>query len=391
MLSPLCDCLTLLWKGKMNPGTILVVPVPHDFETPIHGWEPRPPDYWKEGARVYGTVLPPVNRMDLPYSIVKFYMEEARDLAAAGRLVLVPGPMVGCLGVGYKDTEDMFCKVAAAEPIIRLGSSNSERLPLEMVVPWFPSIPLGDLAKLCDDHSECLIELRQKCLEWSDGVQNNKERVLARIRTEISLLSRDVERAFRRASGTAEAGSQLNLEKTKGFGGQAKKDEIHSSPIRCESNNRMRAFLGDDLCEHIWFPYWSFEQRGLKMELGSSLHPGNAGGDVPRGAIVNGDVFHWLKAPGEFSSCFMVYPKDEEFHEALSRGHLKTYEVKGGRIAEVRTEDTAKKAMAEAVHVALVEVVPAEGYVPGKKPSEPVILVKTRTATPSDVDSAKEQ
>ena len=121
----------------------------------------------------------------------------------------------------------------------------------------------------------------------------------------ISLLSRNVERAFRRVSGRARAGSQLDIESLNGLGGQARRDKIHSSPIRCESNNRMAAFLEENLSEHMWFPYWSFAQRGLKMELGSSLRPTGSSGDVPRGAIVNGDVFHWLKAPGEFSSCFI--------------------------------------------------------------------------------------
>ncbi len=343
MLSPICDCLTLLWKGVLKP-VILPIPCPFKFEEPIKEWKPRPPEYWEKGARAYNMVLPPLGRFDLPYPIVKFYMEEARDLATAGRLLLVPGPMVGCLGPGYKDTEDMFCRVAAAEPVIRRTSRKGGRHPLEMVVPWFPAIPLRDLAKLCEDHSECLVELRQKCLEWSTGVQNDQELLLAKIRTEIALLSRDVERTFKRVSGAASADSQLGLRSMKGFGGQAKREEIRSSAIRCESNNRMMAFMEDNLNTHPWFPYWSFEQRGLKLELGATLHSPGSGGEVPPGAIVNGNVFHWLKAPGEFATRFIMVPKDSKGGEAIASGDYKIFEVKGGRVSEVSRAETSNLA-----------------------------------------------
>jgi len=343
MLIPLCDCLTLLWKGKMNPGNFMPVPVPFNFETPIRGWKPRPSEYWNSGTRAYRTMLLPINILNLPYSIVKFYLNEARDLVASGRLLLVPGPMVGCIGTGYKDTEDMFCTVAGAEPIIRTGSFENERLPLEMAVPWFPSIPLRDLAKLCEDYDESLIELRQKCLEWSGSIQNNKERALTKIRNEIALLSRDVGRTFQRLSEKGSKDSQLALDSAKGFGCQSNRNNIQSSPIRCESNNRMNAFLESDLHEHMWFPFWSFEQRGLKMELGGSLKPIDSASNVPRGAIVNGDIFHWLKAPGEFSSCFMSCPKDEEFSDAMTHGHIKMYETKGGKISKVTEVPPIKK------------------------------------------------
>jgi len=334
MLSPICDCLTLLWKGPFKPGSI-IVPVPFEFEEPIRGWKPRPPDYWNEGARMYGTIMPPLGRFDLPYPIVKFYMKEARDLAAAGRLVLVPGPMVGCLGLGHNDTERMFCDVAAADPVIRRTSRPSGRHPLEMVVPWFPSIPMRDLARLCDDHSECLAELRQKCLEWSSGVENDQGLLLTKIKSEINLLSRDVERAFKRVSGAAPAGSQLNLQRLKGLGGQANREEIRGSVVRCEANNRMTAFMEDNVNLHPWFPYWSFQQRGLLWEIGAPLHPSKSGGEVPRGAIVNGNVFHWLKAPGEFKTCVITLRRDIPFDAAKWPGDFKVFEVKGGKMTEV--------------------------------------------------------
>jgi len=335
MLSPICDCLTLLWKGPLKPGSFMPVPVPFEFEEPIQGWKPRSPEYWEKGARMYGTVLPPLGRFDLPYSIVKFYMKEARGLAAAGRLLLVPGPMVGCLGHGHEDTERMFCDVAAAEPVIRRPSRKDGRHPLEMVVPWFPAIPLRDLARLCEDHSECLVELRQKCLEWSTSVQNDQGLLLAKIRSEIRLLSRDVERAFERVSGAASAGSQLVLRRMNGLGGRAERKEIHDSVTRCEANNRMTAFMEDSVDMHPWFPYWCFEQRGLQLELGAPLHPPKSGGDVPPGAIVNGNVFHWLKAPGEFATCVVAVPKDSPPGAALASGDYEVFEIKGGKMTKI--------------------------------------------------------
>jgi hypothetical protein len=123
-----------------------------------------------------------------------------------------------------------------------------------------------------------------------------------------------------------------------GFGGKSKRKELQSSSIHCDSNNRMTAFVDEELASHIWFPFWSFEQRGLKLELGTSIQSTVSFGDVPHGAIVNGNVFHWLKVPGEFSTYFMTGPKDKDFTEAYKSGEVKTYEVKGGKIIEVSSK-----------------------------------------------------
>lgn len=334
MLSPICDCLTLLWKGPFKP-VILPVPAPLVFENPIRHWKPRPPEYWNEGARVYHMMLPPLGRFDLPYPIVNFYMKEARDLAASGRLVLVPAPMVGCFGSGHKDTERMFCDVAAADVVIRTPSGRTDRHPLEMVVPWFPSIPLRDLARLCDDHGECLEELRQKCLDWSLAVQNDKQLLFAKIKSEIRLLSRDIERAFKRVSRVARSGSQLDMRCIDAIGGQASREKVRTSVVRCEANNRMAAFIEGDVGAHPWFPYWSFEQRGLRWTLGGPLHSSRSGGEVTREAIINGNVFHWLKAPGEFTTSVLAVRKDIAPGEAKFPGDFKLFEVKGGKMTEV--------------------------------------------------------
>ncbi len=335
MLSPICDCLTLLWKGPLKPGLRFPIAVPFEFEKPIRGWQPHPPEYWNKGARLYNTILPPVERFELPYSIVKFYMQEARELAVSGRLVLVPGPMVGCLGFGHDDTERMFCDVASASVVIKRPNGKTRRHPLEMVVPWFPAIPLRDLAKLCEDQSECLARLRQKCLEWSLAVQDNNELLFTKIKSEIHLLSKDVEWAFKGVSRAARASSQLNLRRIKGIGGQANREKINIAHVRCDANNRMAAFIDDDVSKHPWFPYWSFEQRGLQWTLGGSLYASKTNRDVPRGAIVNGNVFHWLKAPEEFKTCVLAVRDDIPFGKAKMPDDFKLFEAKGGKLTEV--------------------------------------------------------
>ena len=334
MLSPICDCLTLLWKGPLKPA-FMPVPVPFVFEEPLRGWKARPREFWEQGARAYGTVLPPLGAMTIPYSIVKFYMQEARDLTIAGRLVLVPGPMVGCFGPGHDDTERMFCDVAAAEPVIKRQGERGGRHPLEMVVPWFPAIPMRDLARLCDDHSEGLGQFRQKCLEWSSGVQADQALLLTKIKSEIGLLSKDMERAFKRVAGSAASGSQLDIRRLKGIGDQAQRAEVGLSPVRCEANNRMSAFMDDSLAIHPWFPYWSFEQRGFQWQLGAPLNVPSISGKIPRGATVNGNVFHWLKAPGEFAVNTIMIRKDIPSDEAIKRGDFVVLETKGGKVREV--------------------------------------------------------
>ena len=252
-----------------------------------------------EGARMYGTLMPPLERFLLPYPIVKFYMVEARELAVRGRLLLVPAPMVGCLGPGFHDSERLFCDIAAADAIIRKPRPYGSHNPLEMVVPWFPSIPLRDLAALCDDHQEGLAKLRLSCLAWSSSVLNDQPLALAKIKTELQLASKDIQRAFERVSGHSQLGSQLATQPLKAFGGRGRRQEIEQAPVRCDANNRATAFLPKEIGEHAWFPYWCFEHAGLRWTLGSALKPSKCLADIPRGAIVSGNVFHWLKAPGE--------------------------------------------------------------------------------------------
>ncbi|MCX7346994.1 MAG: hypothetical protein NTU78_14855 [Alphaproteobacteria bacterium] len=334
MLSPMCDCLTLLWKGPFRPG-FPIVPTPMVFDEPIRNWKPRPAEYWNQGARAYSTFMPPVGKLDLPYPIVKFYMKEARPLVEAGRLILVPGLMVGCLGPGHDDTERMFCDVSAADIVIRRPREAGARHPLEMVVPWLPRIPFPDLARLCEDFKDCLAALRQKCLEWSREVLSDNSLAMAKIKTEIGLLSKDVERAFSRMRGAERTGSQLQVNHMRGYGGQANREEIEASPVRCEANNRMSAFMEGDACNLPWFPYWSFQQSGQPWTLGASLHASRLAGSVPPGAIVNGNVFHWLKAPGEFAYNFIMVRKDMPAEERIKPGNYKMYEVKGGKVTEM--------------------------------------------------------
>jgi len=96
----------------------------------------------------------------------------------------------------------------------------------------------------------------------------------------------------------------------------------------------MTAFVDEKLASHKWFSFWSFEQRGLKMEPETSTQFSLSFGDVLNGAIVNGNVFHWLKVPGEFAIYFMTCPKDKDFAKAYKSGEVKRFEVKGGRITD---------------------------------------------------------
>lgn len=315
MLSPICDCLTLVWTGEVLSGTLAPgFPRHLAYDEPTRGWKPRPEGFWEEIARGYPICMPPFPRCLMPMDIVLFFLDEARALTERGRLFLVPGPGVGIVGEHHALSAQMYYQVARANAVLKVDEKIGAHPELDMAVPWFPNIPIPDLASLCDDHQDNFLEFRLKCMEWGDAIREGRKNAQNRAHTEIQLLSRKLDRIFQNAQGSADPDGQLAIGRATALSG---KQDASGLPVGLKYGDiaaRLRRMFGEDLDENPWFPYWSFGQTGANWQLGSAIS-GAEGSDEDRSSsrdlvIRSGMAFHWLRAPGEHKM-YVILVKDD--------------------------------------------------------------------------------
>lgn len=313
MLAPLCDCLTLVWKGELVGGIAIGLPRHLFYDQPTPKWKPRPKDHFNKAARLYPLCMPPVLRFLLPYEVVNFFLDEARELTGRGRLMLVPGPGVGCMGRYHKFEELMFCQVACANAVVKTGETLQISPHLDMVVPWFPKIPLKDLAALCDDHETNFAEFRRKCMEWGDTVREKGGTKVSRIHADILALAKDLDRLFRRIKGDANPDGEMAVGSLTGSSTAGDARQIPRDSMQTDVTRRLRSLAWDEIDGNPWFPYWSFEQSGVDWQLGSAVAASGGSEDIPisvQGAVLSGNAYHWLRAPGEHKMYVALRDKD---------------------------------------------------------------------------------
>jgi tetratricopeptide (TPR) repeat protein len=313
MLAPICDCLTLVWSGEVLPG----FPIPGfsrhlAYDQPTPGWKPRPEGFWEEMNRGYPMCMPPYPRCLMPEDIVLFYLDEARDLTARGKLFLVPGPGVGCVGQVHALSAQMFYQAACAKAVLKVDKDLNISTDLDMLIPWFPNIPISDLAHLCDDHEDNFVEFRRKCMEWGDAVRERGASKLSRIHAEIQSLSKDLDRVYHRIQGSANPDGQMAVGSLAGMAGQEDARQLPRENVQTDVINRLRSLVGQEIEENPWFPYWSFRKTGADWQLGSAITSGGISTDSLTSiqSLLNGNAFHWLRAPGEHKMYVMLMKKD---------------------------------------------------------------------------------
>jgi tetratricopeptide (TPR) repeat protein len=317
MLAPISDCLTLVWTGEVLTG----IPFPGfprhlAYDEPTIGWTPRPAGFWEEGARGYPICMPPFPRCLLPEDIVLFFLDEARALTERGKLFLVPGPGVGIVGQTHALSAQLFYQAACAKAVLKVDESIQVSPDLDMVLPWFPNIPISDLASLCGDHEDSLSEFRSKCMEWGDAIREGGDRKVSRVHADIASLSKKLDRLFRRAQGGADPDGQMNIGSATALSGRQDSRVLPSGARHMDITGRLRGIVGEELDENPWFPYWSFRQSGANWQLGSALTGESISGGNPIFssdlAIRSGMAFHWLRVPGEHKMYVMLVKEGAE-------------------------------------------------------------------------------
>lgn len=162
----LADVILVLWKGKCVEGRMLAL-------APFHHEGPGGAGYiLAAGSRLdreglQGTWVPGfVNGRYLPEGVVDLLAKDARRWFASGRLLVVPAWSVGCINHGVGPLERLLVDAVCALPIARSATPLS--LPWQLV-PWFPDVPLADLADVAEDPAFHRPRLRQLLMERTRG------------------------------------------------------------------------------------------------------------------------------------------------------------------------------------------------------------------------------
>lgn len=164
ILCPMADTLVVRWKGHLEQCA---------------GYLPRPDNpVISFGGHGYALIarqlipgwVPGIGWSSwMPRDVITFMHGEGRDLIAAGRLIIVPAPLVGCTQTATGWTDAMFSEslCGGIVSVIKSGShsgiADSKTIDLSQItIPYISGIGMGDMARVLDECEPWLAKLRSR-------------------------------------------------------------------------------------------------------------------------------------------------------------------------------------------------------------------------------------
>jgi tetratricopeptide (TPR) repeat protein len=303
ILYPIVDCLVLIWKGTIEEGMV-IVPQHIDYEGP-GGWgystcagsemraEGEEDAQW---CPALGWARP------LPREIVDFVFVEARPLIERGRLLLVPAALVGCEFRGHGYFEKLLIQelLGASPVLIEVSGEQPHISGFPVVVPYFPEVPLADLAKVVDDNEEILIETRAACLEWGAKIhkeggelsEHGKQLISARIKGAMVR----IKNALQTVSGRMPSRAPFNLTDEQLNPSAIVVPTSESPPAMGLTSSGLYAALHEDALP--WYPLWQLQSSvgGYWRIAGPKLPPPKQRDDSSS-PPTNRISSHWIQPP----------------------------------------------------------------------------------------------
>lgn len=190
VLCPLFDTVVVKWKGSLGVGQVVAPQfVRPETRHPPSGTAParidRDSAFPAFGGHGYGMTLgrPPAgggwqqavsHGNPLPPELAAFLLSEALQLVRAGRLVVLPAPLVGCTQSAVGWTDDLLVNSVLGGAVTVIGSDPThERVEgsagrvldvSSLALPFIDAVPLPDLASVLDETDEWLAPLRSRIL-----------------------------------------------------------------------------------------------------------------------------------------------------------------------------------------------------------------------------------
>lgn len=294
---PITDCLTLIWKGKFDIGTGAIPRFLNDG-VPDKNWQPN---------NSIGGLLPltmaPMACYTLPFDILNFYIGEARPFVESGKLVLVPGPMVGCTNTEHGLLEELYCKATNGYSIQSLSNTEKKSRSIPLIYPSFPSLELKTLSQIIEDEEDGLRTLRQILLNWSFDIEQNgiSDLKLQLFKEEFREMLEPVSKQFKKISNKLSV--PLQNTNIKSEFQEIHKDENRINTSLAFSSSTLWSTLKKHVENQAGFACFRLQNMGRKWDLNSSNFMTDNG---ETNQILRPEMFNWLKMPGEMKTYMLV-------------------------------------------------------------------------------------
>ena len=183
ILCPLFDTVVVKWKGPLVDDGIVICPHRTDYGGPGgHGYtflsgEELINANWCKSASTASLV---------GRDLASFLAGEAMPLIRAGRLIVVPAPLVGCTQSAIGWTDDLFVNGLLGGAVSVVGAvgavptaDHQRRRVLDLsstVLPYIENVALPDLARVLEEASQWIRPLRALILDGVGSADLRHER-----------------------------------------------------------------------------------------------------------------------------------------------------------------------------------------------------------------------
>jgi hypothetical protein len=291
ILCPLFDTVIVKWKGGLGAGMVLSA-APMDLEEGdfgLHGYMLCLGSVYTHGGVEWAPSLAWAN--PLPSEVGAFLAGEAQPLLAAGRLVVLPAPLVGCTqsAVGWTDTLLLEGFLRGVVNVVSGGSSGEQRvLDLSRVsVPYIDAVPMENLDSVLNDTDEWLRPLRALLFRslHDEGLRYEKWQAIAALENDIYEACQEL----RERLGSVARKRDWKLMEADGSvsAGENGSDEMGREPV----TDLLRACTEGRRNLAPWIPYWRLQGMGGHLNWTCPLDNPSKPSDQPN---VGKDVQTWI-------------------------------------------------------------------------------------------------
>ncbi|MFC1716618.1 hypothetical protein ACFL6S_23320 [Candidatus Poribacteria bacterium] len=295
-LCPLVDVLTILWKGPLLAEVMTLVPMHVDYSGP-GGWGYSVTAGTRmrldEKSQDWNWVPAMGMASLLPEDAAEFLFGEARAFFEAGRLFLFPAPNVGCIDEGHGPLERMFNDITNAVPFLSSHGNNRRAVSLDLLpLPYFPNIPISELAEVVAGEEDSLLETRRALHSWAQNLANRDQvetrDVMRQCYDRVEFSLREVQRKF------GALARKLDWAREDGT--------IHSYVFDVEEFSiepkslaaAELAALHDELHASPWYAYFRLSSQGYRWDL---MRKGSRSTSKTPKHVLPDRVYHWLVPP----------------------------------------------------------------------------------------------
>lgn len=270
---PLYDTVVVIWKGALMPA-LAMIPMPDNLGPPG--------EFGGQGYIRTGTEIEGLDEFHvafgwanfLPKDVALFLCTQALPLIRSGRLVVLPGPLVGCTQSAIGWTDNLLVDGAFGGVVTVAGLAGNEGNPertgrlLDLAtarIPYVEGISLADLDTMLGEMSEWLTPLRRMLRTSISGSPLRQERweQLGPCFDDIFDACRQLEERWRNLTKSS-AGREWRVEAvTSAFSaGERSADTIGKDSV----TDFLRATTTQSPDIEPWVPFWRLTQAGGRID-----------------------------------------------------------------------------------------------------------------------------